>query len=562
MGQTKAYQIETSITLDYRKSAWGLERIVLDGVANHLPDDSKGTRVSVKLRQDGQQVPLKEADPQKKTDEVVFEDDGSGYDAGMLSILFSSKTANELSVGHFGEGLKLVATAALRNGIDIEYHSKNWIARPFAKPERIGGHEIQKLCFEVQENGFDLQGSRTVIRNPSDDLMKEIYNIPNKILALNDSHEVLSIKSESYLNAYPSKIIKLPDGATTLFIKGVKISDSDSIFSYDLGLNSITPDRIFADMDRVLNSIRDLLDNCASQEVIETVLRIAVEKPNENYMEFEALDREGAGMFFSGGLCNSRQKGTGLLSGSSPVFSLPFLFFEPSRSVSFPNPHSSPAHERVVYGGNAGHGVRKFDIPDSLKKRLFPENNFLINHWASAFKQMFGENAVLASGDVNENKDAKLMGYKPILLNHRVKDYLVQKGIKSVSDFANETEYKWIDMSELTEAEKNMIGRVPEINQIILEKQASVGVRVYQGLYTKTGREIESATGVRGIDPLSITPFIGIKRNQLGSLEDFTETYIHELGHEVTGAGDYDREFTDFFVKALSKLAIQYMKNE
>ncbi|MAG02076.1 hypothetical protein CMI42_01960, partial [Candidatus Pacearchaeota archaeon] len=294
MGETRNYKIETSITLDYRKSAWGLERIVLDGVANHLPEDSNGTNVAVKLKQDGQYVPLKQADPQKQTEEIVFEDDGSGYDAGMLSILFSSKGADELSVGQFGEGLKLVAASALRNGVEIEYHSRNWVANPFAKPERIGGHDIEKLCFTIQENGFDLDGSRTVIRNPSDDLMREVYQIPDKVLALNDSYEVMSKDFTGFgflsdAKIYPSRMIRLGNGDTTLFIKGVKVQDSQSIFSYDLGLNNITPDRIFADRDRVLDSIENLLKDYASPEAIKTVLSKAFSEPEGNYQEFQAF---------------------------------------------------------------------------------------------------------------------------------------------------------------------------------------------------------------------------------------------------------------------------------
>src|SRR3989344_1982495 len=152
MSEVKTYKIETSLTLDYRKERWGLERIVLDGVSNHLPADSEGNSIYVKLKQDGKYVDLKEADPNKPTEEVIFEDDGKGYDAGLLSVLFSTKGADALSVGQFGEGLKLVAAAALREKLDIEYHSKNWIATPYTKRERIANHDLDRLCFRIIEN--------------------------------------------------------------------------------------------------------------------------------------------------------------------------------------------------------------------------------------------------------------------------------------------------------------------------------------------------------------------------------------------------------------------------
>jgi hypothetical protein len=540
MSNTKNYEIETSITLDYRKSAWGLERIVLDGVANHLPEDSNGTNVAVSLKQDGQYVPLKEADPQKKTEEIMFEDDGSGYDARMLSILFSSKGADELSVGQFGEGLKLVAAAALRNGVDIEYHSKNWIANPFSKPERIGGHDVEKLCFDIKENGFNLDGSRTVIRNPSDELMGEVYQIPDKVLALNDDYEVLSKEFTGYgllsdSKAYPSKIVRLGNGRTTLFIKGVKVQDSQSIFSYDLGLNNITPDRIFADRDRVLDSIENLLKNYASPEEIKTVMAKAFVEPDGNYQEFQA--------FYNRNQDNDMK----MLELESIEYD-----FEP---IGF-------------YFGKDGYTMPRMRQRRTLtreekqqRKEAELEYKAKTNPWALAFKEMFGESAVLESNDVNENRDAKLMGYRPVKINSGVAGYLRENGIKDVYGLTKEREYKWIDRTDLTESERSLVDKVGEINQVVLDEPTPVDVRIYQGLFTKAGREIESSTGVHVTEPTG-EKYIGVKRDRLGSLEDFTETYLHELGHNVTGAGDADRRFTEFFVKALSKLAIHYMKKD
>jgi len=512
MSETKNYEIDTSITLDYRRSAWGLERIVLDGVTNHLPEDSNGTNISIKLKQEGQYVSLKEADPQKKTEEIVFEDDGSGYDVGMLSILFSSKTADELSVGQFGEGLKLVAAAALRNGVDIEYHSKNWIAKPFAKPEKIGGHNIEKLCFAIQENGFNLDGSRTVIRNPDDDLMRQVCQLPDKVLALNDSYKVLG-EEDFNEKAYTSRIIQLGNGDTSLFIKGVKVQNSESIFSYDLGLNNITPDRIFADRDRVLDSIEDLLKHHASPEAIKTVLLKASSEPDGFYEEFQAF---------------------------------------------FNRKASSDPHRYYSKSVHKGFG-KEADLLSPWEEEL--ERKTKSNHWALAFKELFGENAVLESHDVNENRDAELMGYTPVKLNAGVAGYLIKNGIKNVVGLVKEREYKWIDRAELTESERSLIDKVDEINQVILGEPKPVDVRVYQGLFTKTGREIESSLGVFVTEPNG-PGYIGVRRDQLGSLENFTKTYIHELGHHITGARDYSRAFTDFFVKALSELAIHYMKKE
>ncbi|HIH12608.1 MAG: hypothetical protein QT02_C0006G0031 [archaeon GW2011_AR9] len=72
MTEIKTYRIETSLTTDYRKERWGLERIVLDGISNHLPADSKGTTVSVKFKQDGAYVDMKQYDSTKSVEEIVI----------------------------------------------------------------------------------------------------------------------------------------------------------------------------------------------------------------------------------------------------------------------------------------------------------------------------------------------------------------------------------------------------------------------------------------------------------------------------------------------------------
>ena len=178
----KQYSIETSLTLDYRKSKWGLERLVLDGVSNHLPDDSKSTLVSVKLKQSGEYYDLQIVDPTKPVEEIIFEDNGQGYNAQLLSVLFSTKSADERSVGQFGEGLKLVAATALRESVYIEYQSRNWTAKPYAKHETIATTELDRLCFAITENGHNIHGSRTVIRNPSQKVIDEARKIDGPAL--------------------------------------------------------------------------------------------------------------------------------------------------------------------------------------------------------------------------------------------------------------------------------------------------------------------------------------------------------------------------------------------
>ncbi len=57
---------DTSLTLEYEKEQWGVERICLDGVQNHLPADSKGERVWARGLVDDEWVPLSAAQGTQK----------------------------------------------------------------------------------------------------------------------------------------------------------------------------------------------------------------------------------------------------------------------------------------------------------------------------------------------------------------------------------------------------------------------------------------------------------------------------------------------------------------
>ncbi len=503
------YEFPTSLTLSYRESAWGLERIVLDSISNHLPADSKGTNVAVKLKQNGIYVDLKQADPSKETEEVVFEDDGAGYDVRLLSILFSSKFADALSVGQFGEGLKLVATAALRKGIRLEYNSRNWTAAPFAKKECIDEHGFSRLCFKVIENGNSLKGSKTVFLNPSKELLDEIFELPEKVLALNEDYRELYNEKDcidglsyflSKLGGYNSRIIGLDTEERALFIKGVFVSKIPAIFSYDLGLANIAPDRMFADTDKVLNRVESLLKGCANPEVIAAVLKEAHDNPQKLYYEFMAFENRKVGDILD------RKKN--------------YNEFEPSF---------------------------KIEIKDKYGLKGEKENL-----WASVFKMIYGEKAVIASNDTDINKDAEIMGYKPIKLNGGIADYLKKAGIENADEFVQEKEYRWVSNNELTQDELSVLKRANRINEAIGFKDTPE-TRIYSGLFLKSGREVETSKGVY-INKRDGTKFIGIKRSVLKDRNDFDVTYIEELGHHISQAPDYSRAFADYFIQVVADL--------
>ncbi len=554
MAEIKKYTIETSLTLDYRRERWGLERLVLDGVSNHLPNDSLGTRVSVKLKQAGVYYELHEADCTKPVDEIVFEDDGAGYDAKLLSVLFSTKRADELSVGQFGEGLKMVAATALRENVDLEYHSRNWIAKPSAKHETIDGHELDRLCFEIIENGYNIQGSRTVIHNPSQIVINEIFNIPTKILALNRTYSELfnekdrpktfikreyeknplgfgareRVLQEKLKQRYHDRIIDLHPAEELgekiigelksparkkrhLFVKGVRVIEIPALFDYDLGLEHITPDRSSVNEDKIQERINNLVVDCTNQEVITRILQRAQECTYGMDYELQAF------------LTKEEREGIG------------------RSEINFKGDINFPTMKE-------GYINKMYEI-----KRL--EN--ILHPWRVAFTNLYGEKAVLRDENSSTiNTDVERMGYTVISLHSGVARFLAGLGVTNAREIAGPTttknEFCWISLEQLTTQEQTMYHRIPEINtQLGIDTLPEV--RIYAGLFDAKGSEIESSLGVQITEPDG-TRYIGIKQSELQTIEKFYATYIHELGHFVTRRADYDPLFTQFFIDKLSKI--------
>lgn len=548
---TEKYTIETSLTLDYRKKKWGLERIVLDGIANHMPDDSKGTEVKVEVKQGNEYKDFRQIDPNKEIEEIVFTDNGKGYDANLLSVLFSTKSADDLSVGQHGEGMKLVACAALRNNFEIEYRSRNWTAVPYKKPEEIDGNKLDRLCFEITVNGENIKGSKTIFKNPSQELVQEVLLLPQKVLYFNDDYEVLyeegdsgqppllsvittkkiikpvnNIITKEEINPsqidvsqfiksskpskrfYKSRIIDLKKENPQLFIKGFRVRDSKSIFSYDLRVEDISPDRSNADYEEITERVKRLLLECDEPRVLEKILLEAGKNINHIYLEFQ--------VFYQKEDNESRFK----------------------NDYSFQNEIKGKINEKYF---------------DELKELLTQKEN----PWITAFKKVYGENAIIASSDTNVNNDARLMNYEPILLAPSITNHLSRLGVLRAADLKIKSEYKWISLEDLTEEERFFLSKTPKIADNLGEPVPEV--KIYAGLFLNTGREIESAWGVQ-ITETDGKKYIGVKRERLRSLKDYTSTLIHELGHESTGAGDFQRGFADYFINKLTEKVLRDIK--
>ena len=267
-------EVDTSLTLDYERKNWGVERICLDGVQNHLPTDSKGEKVWVRCLVDGQWVGLDVARLNvAKIKAVRFIDAGVGFDVITLSLLYSTKADEPESRGQFGEGMKMMVAAALREGLDPELESQDWRARPFAKKvslqnTRSGRKQtVQQLAYNVQYlEGHPMFGSRTTFWKPTEGFVNEVLQMETKVLALCGNYHPLFV-------GQGAQIVDREPG--NIFVKGIFIRHERALLSYNLDDVETNRDRNTIVNVSVENRISKLLSELSDKRVVKTLLKKA-----------------------------------------------------------------------------------------------------------------------------------------------------------------------------------------------------------------------------------------------------------------------------------------------
>jgi hypothetical protein len=270
---------DTSLTLEYEKDQWGVERICLDGVQNHLPADSKGERVWVRGLVGGEWVPLSTAAANPKQVKAVrFIDDGVGFDVRHLSLLYSTKNREQESAGQFGEGMKMVAAASLREGLDLEYESQNWRAKPQANKIQIQNtrskktEAIDQLAFAVDRlDGPAMAGSRTTVWKPNEAFMREAMQLDKKVLGLRENYHPLFVDSAG-------EIVDREPGR--IFVKGISVMERDALFSYNFTDVKTNRDRNVITTENWERRVATILGNLSDKGLVKTLLSKSLINPS------------------------------------------------------------------------------------------------------------------------------------------------------------------------------------------------------------------------------------------------------------------------------------------
>lgn len=291
----------TSLTLRYRQDSWGIQRIALDGIQNHLPSDSGGTQASIEFYISGRGwVGFDQRDTFKPEDvrQIRFSDDGTGFNSRLLPLLYSTKIDDIKSIGEKGEGLKLMITACIRNGIRVTLESSHkdyetgeivsWRAVPFTRTVMIDGDEVRQLHFAVEETGRTkgdkATGSKTTFDAPPALLTKFAQNeMERKVLALRTGFTPL----------YHGEAGDVVDDSKWVFVKGVYIMDSQSInlgFGYNFTTISTNGDRNNVSQSEILYGLRKVFEGLDDEEVIKALIKKGAE--GHDLLEFKVLDSD------------------------------------------------------------------------------------------------------------------------------------------------------------------------------------------------------------------------------------------------------------------------------
>ena len=264
---------------DYRQNKWGIIRVCLDGIQNHLPEDSKGTMVYLQFLVDDVWVDCETAKRNRdKITKVRFADDGVGLTIDDLFYFHTNKPREEKSAGQFGEGLKLLSTTSVNEGLGLEIQSLQIDAHAYGKEKkttntragRTEDHIETRFAVDVYD-GPPIKGTRTIFNTPTPEFIDYALSLPEKVM-------ILSGKEPEFDCGEDVQIIDTSNGGQ-LLVKGIFLKeDPRFLFSYNFNTAEVTPDRDdFSGFSPQHEAAKFIAEKVTDKEIIKTILRCLIE---------------------------------------------------------------------------------------------------------------------------------------------------------------------------------------------------------------------------------------------------------------------------------------------
>lgn len=485
----KENRISTGLTLRYREAAWNYERILLDAVQNHLQTDSGARTIKVEFSVKGQEetwIDLENIGQHRDEDIVAIRvsDDGTGYDYRLLGLMYSTKRDVVETAGEWGDGLKLLSTAALRQGLGIELKSRNWRAKAVTVREAYTDAEgkyvtVDALGYDMTHmRGKGIVGSETIFTNLKSEFLQPFRQLPEKIIALNKNYRPVS-RTEAG---------EITGTKPVIYVQGIEVKDAIVNHRVLLGYNFLnipglipSPDRNIVHPQRLREAVGTMMAQTESVEALWVVIKEAIDNGRNYHPEFQNVTK----------LPGYRNQATW---GQAWDRTISEMGWNPSK---------------VVLGTR-----RTLNDPD-----------------AQILLRNMGYTIVFMDGSIGQ-------------VIHSLGAHLDYEILDPV--------FEYVKVDDLSQDEIKILSlrttidrKVAAILGVTFEPSP---VEIFGSVKSKlTGDELE---GWRGYwDPR--TQKIGIARRQLQDAFNFGMTYLEEVGHRLSQAGDHTREFTNFFRNAL-----------
>lgn len=272
------FQDGPGILDDYRQGNWGVERVCLDGIQNHLPSDSKGTACFLSFLVDDEWVDVSTAKlTPEKIKKVRFADNGVGFTTDNLLYLHSTKSSEAQSVGQFGEGMKLASMASVNLGLGMELQSRNWSALVTGKSKKLVNtrdndkiEEHKALTYDIRVyDGKPIVGSRTIFHTPTPEFIDFALNLPTKVLQLDPKYK------PKFTTEF-GDIINLQQGGQA-FVKGIFVQNINSILSYNFNNANVNPDRNAMINFNGNSQIREILRKLNNIHIMKVIIARAID---------------------------------------------------------------------------------------------------------------------------------------------------------------------------------------------------------------------------------------------------------------------------------------------
>lgn len=498
-------EYELGLSLDYEKDKWGPLRIVLDFLQNHIDATLANylrNKVAIEFQIIGNSNWLPYSELQNhKNDDIVsirFRDESPrGYVHENLKQFGSKKPSNQVTqIGQFGEGLKIASAACLRLGLNVDLRSRDWGAEAFSYEVAIGNFFTRE---EYKNLGFRIYTNKDWC-NGSETIIKRPQGKKLRWLKNKSFDEI--IETLRNLKQY------------VLFHKLLELSKEDSI-------------------PMLVTSRGDII-SCDEGKIF--------------IKNFFITSEESDHLIFS---YNFHNLGTNRDRDIVSNIELKQAVGEVLSQID-----SRKLIEKVIIEANKNPHGKLYEFQDLTRLKAFKKN---ANFWASTFRGLFGENAVLASGSAHALKEAEFIGYKVISINKEVANNIRQGGILFDSEVISPT-YQFLRNCDLTTHEKNVLelARFLDANEIVFPKNYSTDYKVFEEAKNSVdNRPMPQIRGCANLDGR----LIAFKRETLHNSYLFLKVYIEEKAHQLSRATDGTREHFNKAVEGLIWLIMNLKNN-